>query len=249
MQRFKSPEPTRSTFPPLMRSFTAIFIHADTDWRLLLIARSAPRPSVCGGRRRVSTVRHNLPYILALPFRGSPQIDMTMPAGTLTREAVPGNPARRHDRGVGDPQAGNAMNAKLRTDDCHRIGARRDLPRLKDVMAGAVMIARVMRTARTFISASDGDGATATATVTAITRATSWSRDRRETRRATGGGGEGLAAGVSLSQATTSSGEPRPPNPTAHPTPAGQALCPIRRYPQPSVAPLRGGVTYSPRRT
>jgi hypothetical protein len=75
MQRFKSLEPTRSTFPPLMRSFTAIFIHADTDWRLPLIARSAPRPSVCGGRRRVSSVRHNLPYILGLPLRGSPQID------------------------------------------------------------------------------------------------------------------------------------------------------------------------------
>ena len=111
------------------------------------------------------------------------------------------------------------------------------------------MIARAMRTARTVISASGGDGTITTATGTAITRAPSWSRDRRETRRATGGGGEGLAAGVSLSQATTSSGEPRPPNPTAHPTPAGQALCPIRRYPQPSVAPLRGGVTYSPRRT
>ena len=106
-----------------MRSFTAIFIHADTDWRLPLIARSAPRPSVCGGRRRVPSVRHNLPYILALPLRGSPQIDMTMPAGTLTRQAVPGNPARRHDRGVGDPQAGNAMNAKLRTDDCHLTGS------------------------------------------------------------------------------------------------------------------------------
>jgi hypothetical protein len=129
------------------------------------------------------------------------------------------------------------------------IVARRDLARLKDVMAGAVMIARAMRTARTVISASGGDGTITTATGTAITRAPSWSRDRRETRRATGGGGEGLAAGVSLSQATTSSGEPRPPNPTAHPTPAGQALCPIRRYPQPSVAPLRGGVTYSPRRT
>jgi hypothetical protein len=42
----------------------------------------------------VSSVRHNLPYILVLPLRGSPQIDVTMPARTLTRQAVPGNPTR-----------------------------------------------------------------------------------------------------------------------------------------------------------
>ena len=53
--------------------------------------------------------------------------------------------------------------------------------------------------------------------------------------------GEGLAAEVSPSQATRSNGEPRFANPSAHLTPAGQGLCPLRGYPQPSVAPLRAG--------
>jgi hypothetical protein len=29
---------------------------------------------------------------------------------------------RRHDRGIGDPQARNTMDAKLGIDDCHRVG-------------------------------------------------------------------------------------------------------------------------------
>jgi hypothetical protein len=54
--------------------------------------------------------------------------------------------------------------------------------------------------------------------------------------------GEGLAAEVSPSQATRSNGEPRFANPTAHLTPAGQGLCPIRGYPSlPSLRSVQAG--------
>jgi len=67
----------------------------------------------------VSSVRHNLPYILVLPLRGSPQIDVTMPARTLTRQAAPGNPARRPKRAsrlaVCEPRSGPVAGARSPT--------------------------------------------------------------------------------------------------------------------------------------